>query len=94
MVARRLQMWRLSNFDISRLPSVDDVYAYDCVARDNPADRRLVAVAEVRGLTPVRDDTGRAVAIPEVELALTGCLDAIRSARATDAHLAASIGTA
>jgi acetyl/propionyl-CoA carboxylase alpha subunit/acetyl-CoA carboxylase carboxyltransferase component len=87
MVARRLQMWRLSNFDISRLPSVDDVYAYDCVARDNPADRRLVAVAEVRGLTPVRDDSGRAVAIPEVELALTGCLDAIRSARATDAQL-------
>ena len=61
MISRRLQMWRLSNFEISRLPSVDDVYAYDCVARENPADRRLVAVAEIRGLTPVRDDerTGR-----------------------------------
>ncbi len=88
MIARRLQMWRLSNFEISRLPSVDDVYAYDCVARDNPVDRRLVAVAEIRGLTPMRDEHGRAVAIPEVELALTGCLDAIRSARIAEPHLA------
>ena len=51
LISRRLHMWRLSNFEISRLPSVDDVYAYDCVARENPADRRLVAVAEIRGLT-------------------------------------------
>jgi acetyl/propionyl-CoA carboxylase alpha subunit/acetyl-CoA carboxylase carboxyltransferase component len=88
MIARRLHMWRLSNFEISRLPSVDDVYAYDCVARENPADRRLVAVAEVRGLTPLRDHRGHAVAIPEVEFALAGCLDAIRSARTSDAQLA------
>ena len=88
LISRRLHMWRLSNFEISRLPSVDDVYAYDCVARENPADRRLVAVAEIRGLTPLRDEGGRAVAIPEVELALAGCLDAIRSARAADPKLA------
>ena len=94
MIARRLQMWRLSNFEIIRLPSVDEVYAYDCVARDNPADRRLVAVAEIRGMTPVRDDSGRAVAMPEVEMALTGCLDAIRSARAGDPDGARSSGTA
>jgi acetyl-CoA carboxylase carboxyltransferase component len=81
-------MWRLANFEIARLPSVDDVYAYDCVARDNAADRRLVAVAEIRGMTPVRDDNGQAVAIPEVELALAGCLDAIRSARAAEPELA------
>ena len=90
MISRRLQMWRLANFDIFRLASVDDVYAYDCVARENPADRRLVAVAEIRGMTPVRDDSGRAVAIPEVELALAGCLDAIRSARANDHRVAAA----
>ena len=88
MISRRLHMWRLSNFEIARLPSIDDVYAYDCVARNNPADRRLVAVAEIRGLTPLRDEGGRAVAIPEVELALAGCLDAIRSARAADPQLA------
>ena len=53
MIARRLQMWRLENFEISRLPSIDDVYAFDCVARDNATDRRLIAVAEVREITPV-----------------------------------------
>ena len=88
LISRRLHMWRLSNFEISRLPSVDDVYAFDCVARENPADRRLVAVAEIRGLTALRDESGRAVAIPEVELALAGCLDAIRGARAADSQLA------
>ncbi|MDQ3544139.1 MAG: fused acetyl/propionyl-CoA carboxylase subunit alpha/methylmalonyl-CoA decarboxylase subunit alpha, partial [Actinomycetota bacterium] len=82
MIARRLQMWRLSNFDIARLPSIDDVYAFDCVARNNPADRRLVAVAEVRDITPVRDESGSAVAMPGVEHVLIGCLDAIRHARA------------
>ncbi|MGH9137649.1 MAG: carboxyl transferase domain-containing protein, partial [Acidimicrobiales bacterium] len=88
MIARRLHMWRLSNFDVARLPSVDDVYAYDCVARDNVADRRLVAVAEIRDFTPIRNEHGRAVAIPEVEMALVGCLDAIRSARASGPQLA------
>ena len=68
MIARRLQMWRLSNFEITRLPSAGgDVHLFDCVGRENPSDERLVAVAEVRDLTPVRDEHGRAVALPEVE---------------------------
>ncbi|WP_276967940.1 biotin carboxylase N-terminal domain-containing protein [Desertimonas flava] len=82
MIARRLQMWRLANFEISRLPSADDVYAFNCVARDTASDERLVAVAEVRDLTPVRDDAGRVVALPGVEHVLVGCLDAIRQALA------------
>ncbi len=32
-------------------------------------------------MTPVRDDAGRVVALPEVEHVLVGCLDAIRQAR-------------
>jgi hypothetical protein len=35
MVARRLQMWRLSNFRITRLPSSADVHVFDCVGRVN-----------------------------------------------------------
>ena len=81
MIARRLQMWRLADFDISPLPAAGEAHLFDCVARENPADRRLVAVAEVRDLTPVRDDAGRVVALPEVEHLLIGCLDAIRMAR-------------
>ncbi len=86
MIARRLQLWRLANFDIIRLAAGgrtgDDVNLFDCVARGNPSDERLVVVAEVRDLTPVRDESGRAIALPEVERVLVGCLDAIRRAYA------------
>ena len=43
---------------MSRLPSVEDTYLFHCVAPENPADERLVALAEVRDLTPVRDASG------------------------------------
>ena len=56
MIARRLQLWRLANFDITRLSTTGDVNVFDCVARENPSDERLIAVAEVRDLTPVRDE--------------------------------------
>ena len=82
MVARRLQMWRLSEFEIVRLPADGDVHLFDCVARTNDADRRLVAVAEVRDLTPVRDEDGRLVTLPEVEHVLVSCISALRSAMA------------
>ena len=45
----------------SACPSAEDVYLFHGVARDNPNDERLFAVAEVRDLTPVRDDAGRVV---------------------------------
>ncbi len=82
MVARRLQMWRLKNFEITPRPAPGELHLFDCVARDTPSDRRLIAVAEVRDVTPVRDGHGRVVALPEVEHVLVGCLDAIRRARA------------
>ena len=34
MIARRLQMWRLKNFEIRPLPSPGEVHLFDCVARD------------------------------------------------------------
>ena len=40
MIARRLQMWRLSNFQITRLPSSADVHVFDCVGRANESDER------------------------------------------------------
>ncbi len=82
MIAERLHLWRLANFKVSRLPSANHVYLFDCVARDVPSDRRLVALAEVRDLTPLRDGTGQVAALPELERVLASCLDAIRRARA------------
>jgi acetyl/propionyl-CoA carboxylase alpha subunit/acetyl-CoA carboxylase carboxyltransferase component len=67
MIAERAELWRLSNFDLERLRSVEDVYLFRGVAYDNPADVRLFAIAEVRDLTPVRDATGRIVSLPRLE---------------------------
>ena len=78
MLAKRLHLWRLSNFNIERLPSVEDVYLIHAVARDNPKDERLFACAEVRDVTPVRDDAGRIVQLPHLERMLMEAMASIR----------------
>ena len=78
MMGKRLHLWRLSNFDIERLPSVEDVYLFHGVARENPKDERLFALAEVRDLTPVRDASGRVVQLPYLERMLMEALAGIR----------------
>ena len=78
MMANRLHFWRLENFNIERLPSVEDVYLLHAVAKDNPKDERLFSVAEVRDLTPVRDEAGRIVQLPHLERMLTEALAGIR----------------
>jgi acetyl/propionyl-CoA carboxylase alpha subunit/acetyl-CoA carboxylase carboxyltransferase component len=83
MIARRLELQRLQNFDRARLPSDDEeVYLFRCVAPHNPADERLVAMAQVRDLIALRETDGRLVALPAVEGALEACLDAIRRVQA------------
>ena len=82
MIARRLRLWRLESFELTRLPSGPDVYLFDCVARGNPTDERLIAIAEVRDLTPVRDATGTVTELPELEQVLAACLDSLRLAQA------------
>ena len=78
MMAKRLHLSRLSNFNIERLPSVEDVYLLHAVARDNPKDERLIACAEVRDVTPGRDETGRIVKLPHLERMLTEAIASIR----------------
>ncbi len=82
LTGQRLDLWRLKNFDGTRLPSAENTYLFHCVAKDNPADERLVALAEIRDVTPLRDDTGQITAFPAVERALTACLDGIRRQQA------------
>ncbi|MCA1187477.1 ATP-grasp domain-containing protein [Saccharopolyspora sp. 6T] len=83
LIAQRMQLERLREFDLTRLPSADEeVYLFKCVARENPSDERLVAMAQVRDLTPLRDAEGRLVALPAVEDILAGCMDAIRTVQA------------
>jgi acetyl/propionyl-CoA carboxylase alpha subunit/acetyl-CoA carboxylase carboxyltransferase component len=82
MVGRRLSLWRLRDFDITRLESPEDVLLYHCVARDNAADERLVALAQIREFTVVRDSSGKVVSLPYAERAVANCLEGIRRARA------------
>jgi acetyl/propionyl-CoA carboxylase alpha subunit/acetyl-CoA carboxylase carboxyltransferase component len=82
-VAERLQLGRLREFHLTRLPSSDEeIYLFKAVAKSNRADERLVAMGQVRDLTPLREADGRLVALPELENVLAGCLDAIRIVQA------------
>ena len=78
MLAERLHLWRLKNFTVERLPSVEDVYLLHARANDNPKDERLFAVAEVRDLTPVRDESGRIVQLPHLERMFAEAVAGIR----------------
>ena len=82
MMAERLRLWRLGEFELTRLPSAEDVYLYHGVARANAKDERLFALAEVRDLTPVHDEAGRLQGLPELERILVAALEAMRAFQA------------
>ncbi|XRQ12269.1 carboxyl transferase domain-containing protein [Actinomadura welshii] len=81
-IAQRMKMERLGRFDLTRLPSSDEeVYLYRCAARENPSDDRLVAFAQVRDLTELRDQDGRLLTLPTAEYTIASCVDSIRRAQ-------------
>ncbi|MBR7826668.1 ATP-grasp domain-containing protein [Actinospica sp. MGRD01-02] len=81
-IAQRMQLERLREFDLTRLPSSDEeVYLFQCVAKQNKDDDRLVAFAQVRDLTELRDHEGRLAALPTAEDTVAACLDSIRRAQ-------------
>ncbi|MCL4845977.1 MAG: carbamoyl-phosphate synthase subunit L [Acidobacteria bacterium] len=82
MLAKRLQVSRLANFDIERLPSVEDVFLFRITSRDNHKDERLYALAEVRDVTPLRDERGTVVQLPHLERMLLEAAAAIREVQA------------
>ncbi len=82
MLAKRMHLWRLSNFTLTRLPSPAGVYLFRGVGQANPKDERLFAVAEVRDLTPVRDDDGHILQLPYLERMLSEALASIRLVQA------------
>jgi acetyl/propionyl-CoA carboxylase alpha subunit/acetyl-CoA carboxylase carboxyltransferase component len=78
MMAKRLEIWRLSAFDVERIPTAQDVFVFKGVAKENPRDQRLFAFAEVRDITPIRDSGGRVIRIPEAERVYRETLAPIR----------------
>ncbi len=62
----------MKNFDGVRLPSAEDTYLARVVAKDNPNDVRLIAMAELRDVTPRRDSSGTIISFPAVEAVRRG----------------------
>ncbi|MBJ7451245.1 MAG: ATP-grasp domain-containing protein [Blastococcus sp.] len=81
LTAQRLNLWRLKNFHGERLPSAEDTYLFHLTANDHPDDERFIAMAEVRDLAPLHDESGQVVGYPTVERQLTACLDSLRRAQ-------------
>ena len=79
MLAERLELWRLSNFELERRPSPEDVYVFDGVARTNPNDHRLFAVGEVRDLVSAPDPVTGERTYPRLERIGLLALAAMRS---------------
>jgi acetyl/propionyl-CoA carboxylase alpha subunit/acetyl-CoA carboxylase carboxyltransferase component len=85
MVAERLGLWRLREFELTKLPSAPDVHLFSAQGRQVADDRRLIAMADVRDLTMLRDETtGEIRGVPQFERVLDACLDSLRTARTAD----------
>ncbi len=82
MLAKRLDLWRLSNFELERLASPEDVYLFHGQAHDNPKDHRLFALAEVRDLTKVKNEATGEVTYPRLGRIGLESLAAMRAALA------------
>ena len=78
LTGQRLDLWRLKNFNGTRLPAAAGTYLFHVVAKENPSDERLIALAEVRDVTPQLNEAGEVVGIPAIERTLAACLDGIR----------------
>ena len=91
LVGRRLHLWRLQNFHVTRVadpaaaraagPVPDGVLLYHCVAKDNADDRRLVALAQVHRFEVARGADGQITEIEDAQTVLAACADAIGRAR-------------
>jgi len=79
MLARRLEIWRLSNFELERRPAPEDVHLFLGVARTNREDRRLFALAEIRELDPVLGPVSGEVSYPRLERTGLLAMAAMRS---------------
>ena len=78
MMGKRLEIWRLQNFQIERIPTIEDIYLFKGVSQENPGDERLFAFAEVRDLTPSDVNHQGHLWIPNLEFILLETLASMR----------------
>jgi acetyl/propionyl-CoA carboxylase alpha subunit/acetyl-CoA carboxylase carboxyltransferase component len=79
MLSRRLEIWRLANFELERRPAPEDMHLFLGVARSNKDDRRLFALAEIREVDPVTDPHSGQVSYPRLQRAGLLALAAMRN---------------
>jgi len=82
MVAQRLELWRLKNFDLEQISASEDIHLFHAVAKDNPKDERLFSFVDVRDLTPVRNERGEVTGLPILEHLFLDALAGIREFQA------------
>ncbi len=87
LLAHRFDVWRLKNFDATRLPAAPGTYLFRVAAKENRSDERLIALAEVRDVTVHLDKAGAVTGVPAIERTLIACLDGVRRARAANKRL-------
>ena len=78
MWAGRLDLWRLRDFNIKRLPAGTDTFLFQAFARNNPQDERLFAFVDVRDVTPLDDPEDTTIRLPHFEHMFHEAMDAIR----------------
>jgi acetyl/propionyl-CoA carboxylase alpha subunit/acetyl-CoA carboxylase carboxyltransferase component len=81
MVAERLGIDRLANFDLELIADDGDLHAFIGTGKGQPEDRRIFVYAEVRDLTAVRDESGRLMGFPELEQVCAEALACLRRIR-------------
>ncbi|QCU78855.1 ATP-grasp domain-containing protein [Citricoccus sp. SGAir0253] len=82
LTGQRVELWRFKNFDGTRLPAAPDTFVFHLAGKGNPEDERIVALAEIRDVTPEYDEDGAVVGLPMAERTVAACLDGIRRAQA------------
>jgi acetyl-CoA carboxylase carboxyltransferase component len=66
-IARRIDLARLANFELERLPGGEDLYCFRGRHRENPEDERIFVLAEVRGLAPESEGREAELFVPAFE---------------------------
>lgn len=78
MVAERLELGRLENFELERVEAPDDVLILVGKGRTQPEDQRVFIHGEIRDLGTVRDADGKVVAMPRLEQVFAEALAGLR----------------
>ncbi|HQP37201.1 MAG TPA: carboxyl transferase domain-containing protein, partial [Polyangiaceae bacterium] len=82
MVAQRLELWRLSNFQVELVSASEDILLVHAVAKDNPRDERLMSFVDVWDLTPLRNERGQVTGLPILEHMFLEAIAGIREQQA------------